>query len=108
MSLRSAPLISIVLGIAATASTALAQAVYYGEEPMVMAPSPPPMEQVETPPPPPGATAYWQPGHWKVKHGAWVWIPGKYIERPAPAATWVPGHYVQRPYGYVYVPGYWL
>src|SRR5262249_36177249 len=108
MSPRSVLLIAIMLGVAATASTAFAQAVYYGEEPMEMAPSGPPPDQTEAPPPPPHETAFWKPGYWKVKHGKWEWIPGHYIERPAPAATWVPGHYVYRSYGYVYVPGYWL
>ena len=38
-----------------------------------------------------------------------IWrLPGKYVERPAPAAVWVPGHWVYRPFGYVFVPGHWL
>ena len=110
MSLRLPLLIAVALLLGASLAPlrAHAQPAWYGEEPVAQAPSAPPPDQMETPPPPPGATWLWKPGHWRLKHEQWVWEPGKYIERPAPAAVWVPGHWVSRPFGLVFVPGHWL
>ena len=108
MSIRFALLVAAALALGSSLSPAHAQPAWYGEEPVAQAPGAPPPDQMETPPPPPGATWLWKAGHWRLKHEQWVWEPGKYVERPAPAAVWVPGHWVSRPFGYVFVPGHWL
>ena len=66
---------------------------------------PPP--EAETPPPPPAPNFVWEPGNWSWSGSSFVWVPGKFIERPATTAALAPGHWEQRPDGWLWVPATW-
>ena len=70
------------------------------------APPPPiPLAQVETVPPPPSARVVWQPGGWQWSGAAYVWRPGRYVERLAAYHRWVPGHWNGAG---AWIPGHWV
>jgi hypothetical protein len=71
------------------------------------APQPPPPIRAEIPPPAPSAQALWRFGHWSWNGSKFLWTPGRYVERPSPAASWVPGYWEQRPEGWIRVDGQW-
>jgi hypothetical protein len=78
--------------------------------PVEMAPQLPPPPRVEpVPPPPPGRAEvlFWVPGRWQWDGRAWIWLPGRYVERPRHHARWIPGHWVARPGGWMWVEGHW-
>lgn len=90
---------SLILSGAASAQTS-------PDVPDVYAPAAPPPE-VEAPPPPPASVDVWTPGHWAWNGANWDWVPGQYVQRPAPQAAWVPGHWEASNGGYVWVSGHW-
>lgn len=67
---------------------------------------PPPAKAIQRPPRPSPKHA-WVPGHWRWRHGDWVWVKGRYVTRPHPRAHWVPGHWKRRPGGWVWIEGHW-
>lgn len=68
-------------------------------------PIPPPRAEMR--PPPPRERLVWQEGHWHWNGGAYDWIPGHWIERPAPSAVWVPGRWVSQGGAWVWEPAHW-
>jgi hypothetical protein len=94
-------LAAVMLALLVVPSLAFAQAP----------PAPPviPAPQVEiVPAPPPGPVAMvWRPGHWHWDGVRYVWLPGRYVRAPYPAAVWVEGHWVLRHHGWVWVGGHW-
>jgi hypothetical protein len=72
-----------------------------------VAPFAPPPPQVESPPAPPSPLAVWQPGHWRWSGGQYVWVPGRYVQRPTSSANWVPGYWQQGPNGWIWTEGRW-
>ena len=77
----------------------------------VRPPPPPPRAEAPPPPPPvaPGATAYaWQPGHWAWTGERYLWVEGRYAEKPTITAHWVPGSWRRRDNGnFAWVDGHW-
>jgi hypothetical protein len=73
------------------------------------APAAPPPARYEPVPPPPGPPEvfYWQPGRWHWDGRGWVWVSGRYVERPRRYAVWEPGHWAPRPGGWVWIEGHW-
>jgi hypothetical protein len=73
---------------------------------VILAPSAPPPPQVEVIPYAPGPYYVWTPGYY-AWNGGWVWVSGRYVVRPRPAAVWVGGHWTTHGHGYVWVGGGW-
>jgi hypothetical protein len=72
--------------------------------------APPPAHQEEVPAAPPGPANYfvWDDGHWHWDGKDYVWIPGRYIERPYIGANWVPGRWDDSGNTqWTYTPGHW-
>ncbi|UFN50998.1 hypothetical protein LPC08_10480 [Roseomonas sp. OT10] len=55
---------------------------------------------------PPGAVV-WQHGHWHWDGREYVWIPGRWIERPPVGEHFVPGRWAWGYSGWLWVPGHW-
>jgi hypothetical protein len=66
-------------------------------------PAPPP-EAIGTRPFP---QAVWVSGYWGWGNGAYVWTPGRWVERPAPNSDFIAPHWEARNNGYVFCPGFW-
>ena len=66
----------------------------------------PPPPQVEVVGAAPGPEYVWMPGIWTWQ-GNWVWISGRWVQRPRPDARWVTGHWTEHANGWVWVRGYW-
>jgi WXXGXW repeat (2 copies) len=74
----------------------------------ILAAFPPPPKRAEIPPPAPSAQALWDCGHWSWSGERYVWIPGRYIERPDPHANWLPGYWQQQEAGgWAWTEGRW-
>jgi hypothetical protein len=76
----------------------------------IIAPRPPPVARVEIVPAPPRPleVVEWQPGHWHWDGREYVWVTGRYIERPRREAVYVPGHWDERPNGrWVWIAPHW-
>lgn len=75
----------------------------------VTAPRPPPVARVEVVPAPPGPTSVfvWQPGRWHWNGGDYVWVSGRYVQRPAQYRQWVAGRWVDRRGFWEWQPGHW-
>lgn len=67
----------------------------------------PPAARVEVRPAPPSPGFVWIQGHWKLRHGKWVWVSGYWVKRPGPKAVWVQGHWKKTPRGLKWIPGHW-
>jgi hypothetical protein len=73
---------------------------------VVTIPAPPP-PRAEYQPPPPTERAVWDPGHWNWNGRDYVWVGGRYIERPNVAMRWEPGHWIQQGGTWAWVDGSW-
>ncbi len=73
----------------------------------VVAPVAPPPPRVEVIPVAPGPTHIWAQGHWHWDGREYVWVSGRYLERPHYQAAWEPGHWEHRGYGWSWIPGHW-
>ena len=70
---------------------------------------------IRTPPPArdesqtisPGANYVWTRGHWRWTRTDYVWVPGRWVVRPRPAAIWVDGYWERRSAGWVWIAGHW-
>jgi hypothetical protein len=80
--------------------------VIIDEPPGIVVKERPPIVREEIVPIAPGPAFVWHPGHWRWRDG-WVWVPGRYIDRPHPEAVWVPGHWAEKRYGWSWIPGHW-
>ena len=100
------------LGLTALSGSALAQG-YPPRGPEVYAPREPPPPRYERIPPPPRGrreVVVWAPGHWRWNgrgRGGWVWVDGRYVDRPRREAIWVPGHWEARGPQWVWIPEHW-
>jgi len=97
------------LGLTAIAGSARAQP-FPPPGAIVIAPREPPAPRYERIPPPPRRrreVLVWTPGHWRWTGRGWVWVAGRYVERPRPAAIWVPGHWEARGPNWVWIPPHW-
>lgn len=91
------------LGLAMLPGPAEAQTV-------IIAPREPPPPRYERIPPPPHRRrdiVVWTPGHWRWTGHGWVWVNGRYIDRPRRDAIWVPGHWAARGPQWVWIPPHW-
>jgi len=97
-------LLASVMGVGAlsalglAARPALAQP-YPPPGAVIIAPREPPAPRYEVIPPPPSRrrdVVVWSPGHWRWTGRGWVWVNGRYIDRPRREAIWVPGHWEAR------------
>ena len=77
---------------------------YVGPVPIEEEPPPPQQEEI---PPLPYEDAVWVYGYWNWSGVRYVWVPGRYMRRPAPGYYWYPGGYVRRGNRYIYVHGRW-
>ena len=74
----------------------------------IIAPRAPPPPRIEPVPAPPSTQVIWQQGHWAWNGNDYIWLPGRYVERPAPqTASWEPGHWEQGSNGWIWVEGHW-
>jgi WXXGXW repeat (2 copies) len=73
----------------------------------IVAPRAPPPKRAEIPPRARVPGSLWEFGHWHWSSGRFVWVPGRYIERPAPSANWMPGYWDEQANGWVWVEGRW-
>lgn len=94
-------LMAIALGIGVLGATAAARAddivVYVEPPPVRVEPPPPPMREMEA----------WDPGHWAMRHGEWVWIPGHVVVVRERGHHWEPGRWVDRHGSWVWIEGGW-
>jgi len=97
--------IGLSAGIGLPANVAFAQAAV--EVIVPVAPPPPPKEVIPVLPPERVEREHWQSGYWRWNGREYVWVPGRYVERPFKAAVWVPGHWDKRPGGWIFVEGHW-
>jgi hypothetical protein len=67
----------------------------------------PPAPRVEVQPAAPDTRAVWDPGHWNWDGRQYVWVPGRYIERPNVATRWEPGRWVAENGSWVWMEGRW-
>ena len=72
-----------------------------------VAPHPPPPRRAEIPPPAPSPQALWRFGNWSWNGVKYVWVPGRYIERPSPTANWIPGYWQQTTEGWTWIEDQW-
>jgi len=49
----------------------------------------------------------WEPGHWALRAGVWIWVPGRVIFVRHPEHHWIPGHWAERRNGWIWVEGHW-
>jgi hypothetical protein len=101
---------ALAIAVLLASGAALAQPYPPGAEVEIIAPRRPPPPRRELIPPPHAAEALaWEPGHWhwERRREAWVWIPGRYLERPHRLAVWEQGHWAPRRDAWVWVPGHW-
>jgi hypothetical protein len=68
---------------------------------------PPPPARYEPIPPSPAEGMDWQPGHWRMLGGTWIWSRGRWAERPFPGARWARAGWERRSFGWVFLPGRW-
>lgn len=67
----------------------------------------PPNDVVEEVTAAPSAAHVWTKGHWRWD-GHWVWVKGRWINRPHESAVWVSGYWKHRHHHHwVWVPGHW-
>jgi hypothetical protein len=96
-------------GLAAFPTTGFAQP-YPPPGAVIIAPREPPAPRYEVIPAPPRhrrEVAVWSPGHWRWAGRGWVWVNGRYIDRPRREAIWVPGHWAARGPQWVWIPPHW-
>jgi hypothetical protein len=73
----------------------------------VLAPYSPPPKRAEIPPAAPSPQALWVDGNWRWTGAHFVWLPGRYIDRPQSDANWIPGYWEHQGGGWVWVEGRW-
>jgi hypothetical protein len=49
----------------------------------------------------------WAPGYWYYDNDAYFWLPGAWVQPPAPGLLWTPGYWVWGEGGYAWNAGYW-
>ena len=100
---------ALAVGATAGCTTVVRPAPAYGEATPVevIAPRPPPPPRVEVIPARPGEVYVWHPGYWHWNGRDFVWIAGRYVERPHRRAQWVAEHWEPRGGRWVLVPGHW-
>ena len=77
---------------------------------------PPPVPRAEMVPPPPGpppGTAadqvmVWRHGHYEWNGATYIWVPGRYMVRPAGMTRFVDGHWAMRNGAWVWIGGHWV
>lgn len=67
----------------------------------------PPAARVEARPAAPDTRAVWDPGHWNWDGRQYVWVSGRYIERPNVAMRWEPGRWMSENGSWVWMDGHW-
>lgn len=67
----------------------------------------PPAPRVEIQPAAPDTRAVWDPGHWNWDGNQYVWVSGRYIERPDVAMRWEPGRWMSENGSWVWMDGRW-
>jgi hypothetical protein len=80
-------------------------AISYAQTVVRIGPPPPPPRQVV--PVAPGPRYVWEPGYYRYRGGAYIWVPGRYAIPPGRYTVWVPGRWVPRGGGYVWIAGHW-
>jgi hypothetical protein len=50
---------------------------------------------------------YWVRGYWGWRGNGWMWVPGRWVDRPRAGAMWVGGRYYARGSRYYWRSGYW-
>jgi YXWGXW repeat-containing protein len=77
----------------------------------IVAQKEPPAPKAEAvPPPPQGPAEYfiWEPGHWHWNGYEYIWIAGRYIERPYRSSVWVHGGWTYNGnLTWTWTPGHW-
>ena len=74
---------------------------------VVVARPAPPAARIEVQPTAPDMRAVWDPGHWNWTGDQYVWMPGRYIERPNVAMRWEPGRWMADNGNWVWMDGHW-
>jgi hypothetical protein len=67
----------------------------------------PPAPRTEMVPVSPGPQFVWDSGHWSWNGASYVWVDGRYVERPRTEAMWIAGHWTSRDGGWVWEDGHW-
>ena len=67
----------------------------------------PPAPKTEIQPPKPEGDVVWVGGRWKWED-AWVWSPGRWVNKPYRNAIWVAGRWQQRGRTWIWVAGHWI
>jgi hypothetical protein len=67
----------------------------------------PPAVRVEARVVSPGPGYVYTTGYWQWTGNRYVWVSGRWINRPRPAAVGVEGHWMRRPHGWVWIGGHW-
>ncbi len=55
----------------------------------------------------PNPNYVWIKGHWSWQDNDWVWMAGRWAERPRPGAVWREGEFLQQGYRMIWQPGHW-
>jgi hypothetical protein len=97
---RKAVLATLILATAAAAWPAVSSAAVGID--IDVAPPPPRVEVL----PPPRIGYEWAPGYWAWRHGAHVWIRGRWLVA-RPGYRWAPAHWEQRGPHWHYWRGHW-
>ncbi len=69
----------------------------------------PPQPVVERVIPAPGPRYVWAGGYYRWSGRVYVWVPGRWMRPPRPAAVWIAPHwdYIPARRSYVFVAGFW-
>lgn len=69
--------------------------------------APPAPREESMPSESPPSDKAWAPGHYEYQNDTYVWVSGRWIDKPQPNAEYVAPHWENRSDGWVYVAGYW-
>ena len=96
------------LAVLAAGAAGMLPRLGYAQE-IIIAPREPPAPRYERVPPPPRdrREAVWEPGNWRWNGRRWIWVEGRYIDRPRRGAYYVPGHWEARGPGWAWIPPHW-
>lgn len=67
----------------------------------------PPALPVYVQPPCPGDGYIWTPGYWAWADRDYYWVPGTWVQAPAPGLLWTPGYWAWEGVHFVFHDGYW-